>query len=227
MGAPDFGSGRFDHFVNGFPSGAISAVGADSRLPAVIEPGVTFAGNHEEGASKTTALSPALLPALIRSADVTLIEGDGSKTLPLKGWADYEPVVPPSTTVTVGVIPLWPLGMPATETVIHRLPQFCALTGAEKAGVLTASHLASAVSGGPNKRRGLFAEARGKRVLFFNQAEDEGAFRQADEVVDLLPAVFKAGLDAVIVGSVRQDRCVVRQHLCGDMSPMHERGHAG
>jgi probable selenium-dependent hydroxylase accessory protein YqeC len=110
--------------------------------------------------------------------------------------------------------------MSATETVIHRLLQFCALTGAKKADVLTTSHLAAAVSGGTNKRRGLFAEARGKRVLLFNQVEDENALRQAAEVVDLLPAAFKASLDAVIAGSVKQDRCVIRQSLYGDESGM-------
>jgi hypothetical protein len=34
--------------------------------------------------------------------------------------------------------------------------------------------------------------------------------------VDLLPAAFKASLDAVIAGSVRQDRCVIRRHLRSD-----------
>lgn len=207
MGAPDFVSGLFDHFVNG-----LSLEAGTRPLPAIkkiFEPGITFAGNYERGAAKTAALPPAVLSALIQNADVTLIEGDGSKTLPLKGWADYEPVVPPSTTVTVGVIPLWPLGMPVTEAIVHRLPLFCALTGAGKSDILTVSHLAAAISGGEDKQRGLFTKARGKRVLFFNQAEDEGALRQAGEVMDTLPTAFKARLNAAIAGSVKRDRCVI------------------
>jgi probable selenium-dependent hydroxylase accessory protein YqeC len=216
MGAPDFESGLFDHFINGL---SIDMIDADTRPLPAIKPGITFAGNHEKGASKTTALPSALLSSLIQSADVTLIEGDGSKTLPLKGWADDEPVVPPFTTVTVGVIPLWPLGMPITEAIVHRLPRFCALTGAGEADMLTTSHLAAAVSGGTDKdgteRRGLFAEACGKRVLFFNQAEDEKALRQAGEIMGLLPAAFRASLNAAIVGSVKGDRCLICGGICG------------
>ncbi|MDR0638628.1 MAG: putative selenium-dependent hydroxylase accessory protein YqeC [Spirochaetaceae bacterium] len=210
MGAPDFESGLFDHFINGLSLGADAGPlpAIETAIKTAIEPGITFAGNYEKGAAKTAALPPAVLSALIHNADVTLIEGDGSKTLPLKGWADHEPVIPPPTTVTVGVIPLWPLGMPVTEAIVHRLPLFCALTGAGESDILTTSHLAAAISG-LDKRRGLFTEARGKRALFFNQAEDEDALRQAGEIMEALPAAFKARLDAVIAGSVKWDRCAI------------------
>jgi probable selenium-dependent hydroxylase accessory protein YqeC len=103
--------------------------------------------------------------------------------------------------------------MPVTEAIVHRLPLFCALTGARETDILTTSRLAAAVSGGTDKegikRRGLFAGACGKRVLFFNQVEDEDALRQAGEILKLLPAAFKASLDAVIVGSVKEDRCLI------------------
>jgi probable selenium-dependent hydroxylase accessory protein YqeC len=195
MGAPDFAAGLFDHFING-------------KSPLPIMPGVTFAGLHEYGSTKTSALPDAERAGLLERVDAALIEGDGSRTLPLKGWADYEPVVPPETTVTVGIIPLWPLGMPASEAVIHRMPLFCALTGVQPGSPLTPSHIAAAVSGngrGATAKRGLFAEARGKRILFFNQTEDENALRNAREVTGLLPAPFREGLDAVIAGSIRRD----------------------
>jgi probable selenium-dependent hydroxylase accessory protein YqeC len=207
MGVPDCTSGLFDHFINGFP------LDMGTMPPPAIEPGVTFAGNYEKGTSKTTALPPALLSALIQTAETTLIEGDGSKTLPLKGWADYEPVVTPATTVTVGVIPLWPLGMPVTETIIHRLPLFCALTGTKKMDILTTAHIAAVISGRPGgdglKRRGLFAEARGKRVLIFNQVENDNTLREAQEIMGLLPTAFKTSLDAVIAGSVKWNRITI------------------
>jgi probable selenium-dependent hydroxylase accessory protein YqeC len=202
MGAPDFRSGVFDHFTSG------------SRYET-LEPGVTFAGSHEHGSRKTAALPFDVLAALIRRFDVTLIEGDGSRTLPLKGWADYEPVVVPDTTVTVGIIPLWPIGMPVSEAVVHRLPLFTALTGAQEGDMLTAAHLAAAITGvrDGTRRRGLFAEARGKRVLFFNQAETGDALRQAGEVADLVLAVSRTAtetsLDTVIAGSVKRNEALV------------------
>jgi probable selenium-dependent hydroxylase accessory protein YqeC len=199
MGAPDFASGLFSHFVNG------------PALTGERAPGVTFAGCCAEGSKKTTP--PVALSALIQGFDDVLIEGDGSKMLPLKGWADYEPVVIPETTVTVGIIPVWPLGMPATESVIHRLPLFCGLTGATAGEALSTAHLAAAISGvRPYEResaakRGLFAAARGKRVLFFNQVEDENAMEQAREIAGLLPAADR--LDAVIAGSIKQNRVTI------------------
>jgi probable selenium-dependent hydroxylase accessory protein YqeC len=196
MGAPDFNSGLFDHFIDG------SNFGSDFKAS---EPGVTFAGCHDNGSRKTAALPFDMLSSLIRHFDVTLIEGDGSRTLPLKGWADYEPVVVPDTTVTVGIIPLWPLGMPASEAIVHRLPLFSVLTGAQKRDILTAVHLAAAITGVRDgvRRRGLFAEARGKRILFFNQIETVNALRQAREITNLLSAVPETGFDAVITGSIK------------------------
>jgi probable selenium-dependent hydroxylase accessory protein YqeC len=195
MGAPDDASGLFDRFTDG------------AGLTPLAPPGITFAGLHEKGSSKTLALPCGVLSALIKVFDTTLIEGDGSRTLPLKGWADYEPVVTPRTTVTVGIMPLWPLGMPATEGIIHRLPLFCALTGAREGERLCAGHLAAAISGireDGARGRGLFACARGKRILFFNQTEDEAAMQNAAEVTAALPAGFRKQLHAVIAGSVKR-----------------------
>jgi probable selenium-dependent hydroxylase accessory protein YqeC len=200
MGAPDVTAGLFDHFIN-FSNGT-------GNPPPVIKPGITLAGCHEAGSTKMTAVPFEILSCLTRNADVTLIEGDGSKMLPLKGWADYEPVVVPETAVTVGIMPLWALGMPVTEAIVHRLDLFCALSGAQKGDSLTESHVAAAISG-EGARRGLFAEARGKRVLFFNQAENDTALRAAREVAGLLPRPFKTSLDAVIAGSIKQNRITV------------------
>jgi probable selenium-dependent hydroxylase accessory protein YqeC len=200
MGAPDFEKGLFDHFFR--------FTGGDNDFSLKTpKSGVTFAGCNEQGARKTTALPAGILSSLVRRFDVTLIEGDGSRTLPLKGWADYEPVVIPETTVTVGLMPLRPLGMQVTEAVVHRLPLFSALTGAQPGDMLTPTHLAAAITGVRDgvRRRGLFAEARGKQVLFFNQVENDTALRQAQEIAALLAAVPGTGLDTVIAGSIKRN----------------------
>jgi probable selenium-dependent hydroxylase accessory protein YqeC len=209
MGAPDFNAGLFDYFIDGSHviDGSHGNGGGFGNNSITPEPGVTFAGSHEDGSRKTAALPFDVLSSLIRCFDVTLIEGDGSRTLPLKGWADYEPVVVPDTTVTVGIMPLWPVGMPVSEAVVHRLPLFTALTGAEKGDILTAAHAAAAITGVRDgiRRRGLFAEARGKRVLFFNQVETGDALRQAREVAALVSAAPETSLDTVIAGSVKRN----------------------
>ncbi|GHV96591.1 hypothetical protein AGMMS50293_29110 [Spirochaetia bacterium] len=109
--------------------------------------GVTTVGCFNEKTGKLESLPLYELERIIPDFDLVLIEGDGSRELPLKGWADSEPVVPPFTTITVGVLPLWPLGMTVSEKIVHRLPLFCDLSGASPGEVLSVSHLAAVISG--------------------------------------------------------------------------------
>ena len=179
----------------------------DDIPPAPVS-GITLAGHFNESIGKLESLPLPALSKLIPEYDLALIEGDGSKGLPLKAWADYEPVVPAFTTLTVGVVPLWPLGKPVAENLIHRLPLFLSLTGATTGETLTPKHIIALITGDAGKVEnsflaGLFVKARGKKLLFFNQAEDDYALRQAREIASLLPTAFRDGLSGIIAGSVR------------------------
>jgi probable selenium-dependent hydroxylase accessory protein YqeC len=55
------------------------------------------------------------------------VECDGSKRKPIKAPAHYEPVVPASTTKTIGVIGLDAVGKPITEEYVHRPELFCSV----------------------------------------------------------------------------------------------------
>ena len=121
-----------------------------------------FYGAVEDG--KILAPDMWQITDLSAKVGLTLLECDGSGGLPLKGWASHEPVVPDFTTVTIGVLPLWAIGQRVCEAVAHRMPEFCRITGAVPGGTVTAAHLARVV-GHPE---GLFAKARGRRVLFLN-----------------------------------------------------------
>ena len=81
---------------------------------------------HGTGANgKVTAPPMEALETACANFDLSLLECDGSKGLPLKGWAAHEPVVPVFATVTVGMLPLWPLGRPVGATTVHREAAFC------------------------------------------------------------------------------------------------------
>ena len=181
----------FDHYSDGAP-------------PAPLA-GITLAGVFNEKTGKLESLPPPELERIVRDYDLVLIEGDGSRRLPLKGWADHEPVVPRFTDFTVGMLPLWPMGMPTSEKIIHRLPLFCALSGAKAGEALSLAHLAAAIGCGKESSRSLFSTAEGKKILFINQIEDEAALDQARELVGLLPLKFRSGLYRIIAGSVKRD----------------------
>lgn len=171
------------------------------RAALPLQPGVYFCGTIEPVSGKLSSLPNDELAYFVQQMDAAVMESDGSRTLPLKGWAPHEPVIPPFTTHTVGVIPLWALGKPATEEHIHRFAIFKELTGIQPNQPIGLQHIAAAIFA-PN---GLFAKAVGKRVLFINQIEDEAAFALARQLVSLLPAPFMQTVECIIAGSARQN----------------------
>jgi probable selenium-dependent hydroxylase accessory protein YqeC len=170
--------------------------------------GICLAGILNKETGKLEALSPEILSRIVPRYDLALLEGDGARGLPLKGWADHEPLVPPATTVTIGVIPATPLGEKASEDIIFRLPQFVRLSGAREGQTITPLHLAAVITGNAGGR-GLFSAARGKKLLFINQVEGPARQEQARETASLLPAEFRSGLAAIIAGSVKQNQAEV------------------
>jgi len=174
-------------------------------------PGIILAGHFNEASDKLESLPPDLLEKAISGYDAVLIEGDGSRGLPLKAWTENEPVIPPFTTLTVGMLPLWPLGKPVSEDFVHRLPLFLDLTGAVRGGNLMPEHIVRLITGreaetGDAPIPGLFARAQGRKVLFFNQIEDSESLEQAQKLANHLPQKFRSGLNKIAAGSVRENK---------------------
>jgi probable selenium-dependent hydroxylase accessory protein YqeC len=177
--------------------------------PGIPPPaGISLAGSLNRETGKLESLPPDLLERMIPGYDLVLLEGDGSRNLPLKGWAEYEPVVPLYTTATVAVIPISPLGKQVSPDLVFRIPQFTALCGAAPGDTLRPAHLAAVIAGGPASApgggavRGLFHAARGERVLLINQADNEEQREQARTLAALLPRRVAPDLAAVLAASV-------------------------
>lgn len=71
-------------------------------------------------AVKYAAADPEELELLRADFDLFLVEADGAKCRPLKGWRSFEPVIPPHATKTVMVLPadLWEKE-PDEEQIFH------------------------------------------------------------------------------------------------------------
>jgi probable selenium-dependent hydroxylase accessory protein YqeC len=175
--------------------------------PSETLPNVETAGILNTESGKLEALPPEELEKKAAAFGLLLIESDGSRGLPLKAWKPGEPAIPTLATATLGVIPLWPLGQPVSETIIHRLSLFLELSGAKEGEALKPEHLLRVITGYKD-RPGLFAAARGKRILFFNQIEDNKGLQAARELAAMLPPRFRTGLYAVVAGSVREDKAI-------------------
>ena len=182
-------------------------------------PGITLAGIHSRASGKLESYPLKVLGQIIPDYDLALIEADGSGGLPLKAWNDAEPVVPSCTGLTIGVLPIWPLGKPLTGKIAFRRELFSSLTGASEGELLAMEHMVKLIAGGnageedmpalsgsgKTSLPGLFAKARGKKILFLSQIEDEESIVLARELAGLLPADFRAGLYGIIAGSVKED----------------------
>lgn len=81
------------------------------------------------------------LNELAQRFDYVLAEADGSKRLPLKAHAPWEPVVPAGTADVVWVVGASGLGKPVAE-VAHRPELFCERCGCELTDIATPERVA-------------------------------------------------------------------------------------
>lgn len=81
------------------------------------------------------------LGKLAQRFNYVLAEADGSKRLPLKAHAAWEPVIPSGTANIVWIVGASGLGKPINEAV-HRPELFCERCGCETTDIATPEHVA-------------------------------------------------------------------------------------
>ncbi len=95
--------------------------------------------------NRVGGVEPAVVSSLAPLADVVLVEADGSRRRPIKGTAEYEPALPDSATLVVGVGNISAFGMPVDEEHVHRPELFSKLTGIGAGQSITARAFARAL----------------------------------------------------------------------------------
>lgn len=169
------------HFMP-FPGVVCVAGGSAEEVRlALAAHGVTCVAAPAVGAAGK--LGPAALAPveLARLADYVLVEADGSKRLPLKAHAAWEPVVPEGSTQSVLVVGASGFGRPVREAV-HRPERFCELAGCSPEDEATPEAVAAVIR----------AEGLAGRVVV-NQCEGEGALACARRLEALLDVPVTAG----------------------------------
>jgi probable selenium-dependent hydroxylase accessory protein YqeC len=161
--------------------------------------GIQCLGILNEATGKLESLPEKILEDMIRHYDVVLMEADGSRVLPCKGWQDGEPVVPPYCTHTAGIVTLNALGKPADEDSVLRLPEFLQLTGLCRGDGITLEALTAMACA----RDGMFRNAVGRQSLFVNQVEDEAAAAVAEKWLADIQKAHPRRFDCLAYGSAR------------------------
>ena len=141
----------------------------ESSIEHIPQAGIQCLGVLNTRNGKLEALPKYALAALATLYDVVLIEADGSRGLPCKGWLKNEPVVPFFSTHTVGVVSLCALGKQATKEFVHHLPEFLSLTGLNEGDIITEQAIENMICA----PFGMFKNSVGKNFLVVNKVEDE------------------------------------------------------
>jgi probable selenium-dependent hydroxylase accessory protein YqeC len=164
--------------------------------------GIQCMGLLNTASGKFEALSVNFLAQKVPDYDLTLLEADGSKGLPCKGWLVDEPVVPPFCTHTVGIVTMNALNMEATRATVHRLPEFLALTGLKEGQTITAQTLETMVC----DPCGMFKEEGDQgRYLVVNQVEDDESASVALAFLCGIKEKYPGRFKRLLYGSVHLD----------------------
>lgn len=130
-------------------------------------------------------------------ADCVLVEADGSRQLPLKGHASYEPVIPEESEWTIQVVGASGFGGRVSE-VVHRPEIFCELAGCELDDVCTPELYAKAVA--EERKRGVVVAD----TIVVNQADDQHGI---DDAARFAESLRELGVEVpVAAGSIREHR---------------------
>ena len=124
--------------------GALHAPGCTCGACAGLARGsICQAGVLDPETGKLSAPAESL-DQLAQRFDYVLAEADGSKRLPLKAHASWEPVIPAGTVNVVWVVGASGLGKPVAE-VVHRPELFCERCGCEITDIATPERVAQAL----------------------------------------------------------------------------------
>lgn len=104
---------------------------------------VTVFGSEISPDGKLKGLQPDLVNSIFKEMQLfTLVEADGARGKPLKGYNDYEPLIPSGSDLLFSVIGADALGQKVDEKHVHRSVQFCAATGIDAGTEINGSVLA-------------------------------------------------------------------------------------
>ncbi len=148
----------------------------------------------EDGAGRTLGVSDATLDEIRRYADELncplLIEADGSRRLPLKAPAAYEPAIPAFCNEAVVVAGLSGLGKPLDHAWVHRPERFAELSGLRLGEAVSLEALAQVLAHPLGGLKNIPSQA--KRRLLLNQADTPELQAQASLLAQRLSPHYAA-----------------------------------
>lgn len=173
--------------------GAVLTGQVEDIAAALDREGYAMAGTRQ--GDKLGPLPPQVYEAACRLADEVLVEADGSKGLPVKLPAPWEPVIPGNAQEIVVVCNLSGLGRPVGECV-HRPELAAACLGVSLDTKLTAAHVQALLQRGYLEPLG--RDFPGKQVRLHVNHDGSPYQRGAACLLELEQDAAPAGLERVL-----------------------------
>ncbi|NMM63789.1 putative selenium-dependent hydroxylase accessory protein YqeC [Clostridium sp. P21] len=161
--------------------------------------GIYLYGSSLNEEQKIVGLSTELIETQLPYFNYVLIEADGSKRKPIKGWKDNEPVISKKTCKTIGILSIEVLGKKINSENVHRLDEFKRITSFKDNELINIECLTSLVF----HHKGLFKDAEGEKVLFINKVDSEAEFIIAKKLVNNILENNNNYIDRILIGSLK------------------------
>lgn len=117
---------------------------------------------------------------VIGDFDLVIIEADGSRNLPLKGWKKHEPPILTKTNKTIGIIPINILGQKVNEDEIYGYEEFENFLSSED---IIDKEVVGRIC---TSSDGIFKNSRGRLYLYINKVESAEDFKKAFDLANYL-----------------------------------------
>jgi probable selenium-dependent hydroxylase accessory protein YqeC len=150
--------------------------------------GITVMGNGINDENKIIGLEEEKIKTIREYFDIVLIEGDGSRGLPIKAPEKHEPVIPSSSSIVIGVIGIDSIYKTINQQNVFRLERFCTITGSKIGDILDEYKIAKLII----SKEGLFKGAPddSRKIVVINKVDDEEKKALAKKIFDLVQYEF-------------------------------------
>jgi len=164
--------------------------------------GIQNLGQYNKKTGKLEALPEDVLASIVPQYDIVLMESDGSKGLPCKGWRENEPVAPDFCTHTIGVVSTAATGKAATSEVVHNLFEFLSLTGLSEGDIISGEAIVNMIC----SPAGMFKNSKGDKYLFVNHVEGKESAEYAKNIIDSIKKSRENNFKRLVYGSILNEQ---------------------
>jgi len=137
--------------------------------------------------------------------DSILVEADGSKGRPIKAPEYYEPVIPRSTDLVIGVVGIDAFGKAINEEWVHRPEKLIKIAKKNMNDTIDGEDIAKLVI----SKEGLFKDSPvgAKKIVFFNKVLSNYEYQIAMDIGKLI-LLKEHSISRIVIGAIKESKAI-------------------